>query len=344
MNRLDRYIRQTAFAELGADGQKQLGRAKVLLAGCGALGSAIAVSLVRSGVGELTIVDQDFPEIINLHRQFLYDEDNVRHKVPKAVVAVQKLSKANSQVKVIPVVTELSANNIEKLARGKDLILDGTDNLDARYVINDYCVKYGVPWIYGGIIGASGMMMVIIPGKSACLRCLFPLPPAPGLVPTCATVGVLNPAPLLIGALESIEAIKYLSGKGKPRTGLIQFDLWGENFFTTKLERNKSCPACGKKKFEFLEKKQTEYAGRLCGNDAIKVIPPKDLNLDLKALQRKLSRRGKAKYNGWIIEASIKGRRIIIFQDGRAIIDGVSEEPKAISVYHEIIGEMGGRS
>jgi len=342
MKGLERYVRQTVFSGLGIDGQKRLLRSKVLLVGCGALGSAIAVSLVRSGVGQITMVDQDFPELINLHRQFLYDEDNVQNKIPKAIVAAQKLGKANSQVKIIPVVTELSANNIEKLAKGADLILDGTDNMPARYVINDFCVKRKLPWIYGGIVGASGMMMVIKPGVTPCLRCLFQEPPKPGTIPTCAQVGVLNPAPMLIGALESIEAIKYLSGKGKNRAGLLHFDLWGEHLHVLKLNRNPECPACGRKKFEFLEKKETGYTGRLCGKNAFKVVPPKDLQLDLKALKKKLDKSGKTRFNGYILEADLEGRNLIVFADGRAIVSGAKDQKKAISVYRKYLGPKGG--
>jgi molybdopterin-synthase adenylyltransferase len=342
MKGMERYVRQTVFSGLGVDGQKRLLRSRVLLVGCGALGSAISVSLVRSGVGQITMVDQDFPELINLHRQFLYDEDNVTNKIPKAVVAAQKLGRANSQVKIIPVVTELSANNIEKLARSADLILDGTDNMPARYVINDYCVKHKLPWIYGGIVGASGMMMVIKPGETPCLRCLFPQPPKPGTIPTCAQAGVLNPAPMLIGALESIEAIKYLSGKGKTRAGLLQFDLWGEHLHILKVNRNPSCPACGRKNFEFLEKKQTAYTGRTCGENAIKVVPPKDLKLDLAALQKELGKSGKTRFNGYVLEADVRGRNLVVFADGRAIISGVKDEKKAIAVYRKYLVPKGG--
>ena len=340
MKGLERYIRQTTFSELGIDGQKELGKKKALLAGCGALGSAIGVSIVRSGIGELRIVDHDFPEIINLHRQFLYDEDNVRGKIPKAIIAAQKLGRANSQVKVIPIVTELSSNNIEELAKGVDLIMDGTDNLQTRYIINDFSIKYGVPWIYGGVIGASGMMMMVIPGKTACFRCLFPEQPPAEAIASCKTAGVLNPAPMLIAALESIEAIKYLSGKGKPRSGLLQFDLWGETLHATAIKKNPSCPACGKKKFEYLGKKQTEWTGRVCGDNAIKVVPPRNLKLNLKALGNRLRKFGKVTFNGYILEAKLTGKKIIVFADGRAIIYGTLDGEKALAVYRKYLEAM----
>jgi adenylyltransferase/sulfurtransferase len=338
MKKFDRYIRQTTFSELGVQGQRRLGQARVLLVGCGALGSAIAVSLVRSGIRELTIVDQDFPEITNLHRQFLYDEDDVRKKIPKPVAAAQKLRRANSTVKLIPRVTELTANNIEQLARGKDLILDGTDNLETRYLINDYCVKNRRPWIYGGVIGASGMMMFIFPRQTPCLRCLFPVPPTPGSLPTCASAGVLNPAPMLVGAMQAIAAIKYLSGKSF-NPGLHQFDLWAGWTSVLKLQRQPGCPACGRHKFEFLAKKPTELTARVCAENAVKIIPPRNLRLNLRSLRARLARLGRARFNGWLIEAKVRGREIIIFADGRAIIRPMADGQKAVALYHELLIE-----
>lgn len=338
MGELDRYIRQTAFRELGTEGQKKLLGSKVLLAGCGALGSAIAVSLVRSGVGFLKIIDQDVPELVNLHRQFLYDEENMIRRIPKAVVAAEKLSKANSEVKIEPVVTELCAENIEKLAEGVDLILDGTDNLQTRYLINDYCVKNQIPWIYGGVIGASGMMMVIIPGKSACLRCLFPEPPQPGQLPSCETAGVLNPAPMLIAALESIEAIKLLSQKGRTSGGIFNFDLWEFAFTTINTRQNPKCPACAQKKFEFLEKRKSDWSATLCGRNAVQITPAAGAELDLEALRKNLEAAGKVEYNGYLLEAELEGLKMVIFPDARAIIYGTTDESKARALYRRYLG------
>ncbi len=338
MTDLDRYIRQTTFPALGKEGQKKLLASKVLLVGCGALGSASAVSMVRSGIGHLIIVDQDIPELVNLHRQFLYDEENMKERIPKAIVAADKLAKMNSQVKIEPVVAELRSENIEKIAQGVNLVIDGTDNLQTRYLINDFCVKNNVPWIYGGVIGAFGMMMVIIPGKTACLRCLFPEPPAPGSLPSCETEGVLNPAPLLIAALEVMEAIKILIGSDKVKTGLTNIDLWEHTFSTVETKRNPHCPACGQNKYEFLDRKKTDWSTSLCGRNAVQLSPAEPVQLDLQSLKQRLEKIGKVSFNGYLLEADLEGLKIIIFPDGRAIISGTTDETKARSFYNRYLG------
>jgi len=338
MDELDRYIRQMTFHGLGKEGQRKLLSSKVLLVGCGALGSAAAVSMVRSGIGHLTIVDRDIPELVNLHRQFLYDEEDIKAMIPKAIVAAEKLAKMNSQVKIEPKVAELRAENIEKIAQGVHLVIDGTDNLATRYLINDFCVKNSIPWIYGGVIGASGMMMVVEPGKTACLRCLFPEPPAPGSLPSCETEGVLNPAPLLIGALESIEAIKILIGSDKVKTGLTNIDLWEHTFSTVETKRNPHCPTCGKKNFEFLNRKKTDFSTSLCGRNAVQISPAQVIDLDLQALKQRLEKLGKISFNGYLLEADLEGFKLIIFPDGRAIIQGTTDETKARSLYNRYLG------
>ncbi len=338
MEDLDRYIRQITFHGLGKEGQRKLLASKVLLVGCGALGSAAAVSMVRSGIGHLTIVDQDIPELVNLHRQFLYDEENMKERIPKAVVAAQKLSRSNSQVKIIPQVAELRPENIERIAQGVHLVIDGTDNLATRYLINDWCVKNNIPWIYGGVIGASGMMMVIEPGKTACLRCLFPEPPAAGSLPSCETEGVLNPAPMLVGALEVIEAIKIIIGSDKVKTGLTNIDLWEHTFSTIAIKRNPHCPTCGKGQFEFLEKKKTDWSTSLCGRNAVQISPAAITQLNLESIRERLQPLGKVSFNGYLLEADLEGLKLILFPDGRAIIQGTTDETKARSLYNRYLG------
>ncbi len=254
MDLWERYHRQIIFPEWGEEAQKKLAQSRAVLVGCGALGSGIAMALVRSGIGELTIVDQDLPEISNLHRQFLFDEDDVKRAEPKAIIACKKLKKANSQVKLKAVPERLDASNIEKICKGTDIIFDGTDNLLTRYIINDFAVKNQIPWIYGGVIGASGMMMPIIPQKTPCLRCLFPEPEKALKTPATAELGVMNPAPLLLSALEVIEGLKILTGRGKVFKGLFQFDLWEFKFSTIEIKILPHCPCCQKGQFEFLEK------------------------------------------------------------------------------------------
>jgi len=338
MENLERYIRQITFEELGKQGQEKLLSSKVLLVGAGALGSAIAMSIVRSGIGNLIIVDQDIPEPVNLHRQFLYDEDDIKEKIPKAIIASRKLSKMNSQCKIQPVVAELRPENIEKIATGVELIIDGTDNLQTRYLLNDFAVKNNIPWIYGAVIGASGMMMSIIPGKTACLRCVFPDPPPAGQLPSCETEGVLNPAPMLIASLEVIEAMKIIIGSDKVQTGLTNIDLWQHTFSTLETKRNPHCPACAQKKYEFLEQRKTDFSTSLCGRNAVQISPAQNANLDLQALKQRLEKIGKVIFNGYLLEAELENLKLIVFPDARAIIQGTTDETRARSLYNRYLG------
>jgi len=339
MSEFSRYLRQITFRELGEDGQKRLLSAKVLLVGCGALGSAIAISLVRAGIGFLRIVDGDIPELVNLHRQFLFDEQDVSKRIPKALVAKERLAGMNSSVKIEGVVAELYADNIEKLAKDVDLILDGTDNLETRYLINDFSVKSRIPWIYGAVIGASGMVMPIIPEKTPCLRCLFPNPPKPGEIPSCETEGVLNPAPIVVSGIEVIEAIKLLSQKAEPLKGVLGFNLWNESFSCVELKINPKCKTCQEKKFEFLEKKRTDWSTSLCGRNAVQISPAEPVELNLEELKTRLEPIGRVYYNGYLLEAELEGYRMILFPDARAIIYGTTEEAKARGIYRRYLGK-----
>ena len=240
----ERYSKQILLKDFGPEGQKKLAGASVLIVGCGALGSVQSQLLVRAGVGHLRIVDRDVPELGNLHRQILFDEDDVKARSPKANVANRKLPKANSTVVLDTKVMEVTADNIDGLIADVDLVLDATDNFETRYVINDACISHKKPWIYGGVIATSGMSMTVIPGRGPCLRCLFPQPPAPGTVPTMETEGVLSTAPVTVAALEVTEAIKLLIGAA-PREGLLMIDVWTGTFQTVPVLRDEDCPACG---------------------------------------------------------------------------------------------------
>jgi adenylyltransferase/sulfurtransferase len=250
---LARYTRQVIFAGIGEEGQRRLLKARAVVVGCGALGTAIANHLARAGVGELAVVDRDAIELHNLHRQSLFDEEDVRRGLSKAAAAGEKLRRINSGIRVEAQVMDVRRNNIESLIAGADVVLDGTDNFATRYLINDACLKHRIPWIYGGILGASGMTMTILPGRTPCLRCLFAEPPPPGAVPNCADAGTVGPAVAAIGSLQAAEAMKLITGQGKLNEGLITVDLW-ENRFTTLAvpERTPGCPACDRGIYEFL--------------------------------------------------------------------------------------------
>src|SRR5436309_13400590 len=224
---LDRYSRQVRFHGMGEDGQRRLLQARVTLCGCGALGTVLANALVRAGVGHLRLIDRDFIETNNLQRQVLFDEHDVAANLPKAEAAARKLAAINSSVHVEPVVTDIDRTNIVELVKDADLILDGTDNFEIRYLINDAAVKLNKPWVYGGCLGSHGQTMTILPGQTPCLRCVFEAAPAPGEAGTCETAGVLGPVVNIIASVQAAEALKVLTGRlDRVSRELLYFDVW----------------------------------------------------------------------------------------------------------------------
>ncbi len=253
---LERYVRQMVFPDLGEEGQHELLTASVALIGCGGLGSHIANNLVRAGVGRIKIVDRDYVELNNLQRQVLFDEQDAAQSSPKAVAAAQELETINSQVRIKPLVADVGAANVEDIIGDVDLVLDGCDNLQTRYLINDACVKHDIPWIYGGTVASYGMTMNILPHQTPCLRCIFPEMPLPGATPTCVTAGILISIVAIIAAIQCSEALKLLTGRGQLNEGLIHIDVWENSFEVFSVERLKeTCPACAQGRYEFLEAK-----------------------------------------------------------------------------------------
>src|SRR5437867_6100318 len=250
-----RYSRQVLFEEIGAEGQARLMASKAVLVGCGALGTVQASLLVRAGVGTLRIIDRDVVEESNLQRQILFDEEDVRALLPKAVAAERKLRATNSLVRVEGVVDDLNAGTIGRLLDGFDLILDATDNFDARFLLNDYAVKSGRPWIYGACVGSYGLTFPILPGETACLRCVFESAPPPGLSPTCDTAGVLGPIVGIIASLQTAEAMKILTGRPERVSRKMAFlDVWeGRQDLVDLPPRDPDCPCCARREFSYLE-------------------------------------------------------------------------------------------
>ena len=275
---LDRYSRQVRFPQLGEEGQRALLASRVALCGCGALGTVLANHLARAGVGSIRVIDRDFIETHNLQRQILFDEQDVADNLPKAEAAARKMRAINSTITVEPVVTDLDHTNILELVGDADLILDGTDNFETRYLINDAAVKLGKPWIYGGVIGSEGQTMTIIPGKTPCLRCLIETAPPPGMTPTCETAGVLGPAVAVIASFEAVEAIKLLSGRHEAlNPHLIMVDVWDWTFRQLKVANllgKVDCPCCRQRKFEWLDGSQGSHTTTLCGRNAVQVAAP----------------------------------------------------------------------
>lgn len=335
----DRYSRQTLLPEIGHDGQKTLLSATVAVVGCGALGTVIANGLTRAGVGHVKIVDRDFIELSNLQRQTLFDEQDIAQGLPKAVAAAEKLRRINSEIYVEHVVSDVNPFNVEQILSDVDLVLDGTDNFEARYLINDACLKHGLPWIYGAVIATHGVTMSIVPQRTACLRCLLREQPPPGTVPTCDTVGVLGAAAGVIGALEVTQALKLLLGSGQEYWNhLIQVDLWTAEWLYVEVERDPGCPACGQGQYEFLEAKEGTFVTSLCGREAVQVSVRGDARLSLPQLAERLASSGQVRFNPYMLRCEVEGYDIAVFPNGRAIINGTADETVARSIYAKYIG------
>jgi molybdopterin-synthase adenylyltransferase len=339
---LDRYSRQIRFPQLGEAGQKALLNSRVTLCGCGALGTVLANHLARAGVGMIRIIDRDFIETHNLQRQILFDEDDVASNLPKAEAAARKIRAINSTITVEPVVTDLDHTNILELVGDADLILDGTDNFETRYLINDAAVKLDKPWIYGGVIGSEGQTMTIVPGKTPCLRCLIETAPPPGMTPTCETAGVLGPAVAVIASFEAIEAIKLLAGKYDAlNTHLIMVDVWDWTFRQLKvagLVGKVDCPCCVRKNFEWLEGAMGSHTTTLCGRNAVQVAVRRGEPLDFRELAGRLNGISDVRHNAYMLRFATDGFEFTVFPDGRAIIKGTNDVTKARTLYAQYVG------
>lgn len=334
---LERYSRQVLFSGIGEKGQERIIASTALIVGCGALGSNIANLLVRGGVGTVKIVDRDFVELSNLQRQVLFDELDAEKRLPKAVAAVNKLGKINSGVHLEPIVRDLNIRNIESLINNVDVVLDATDNLETRYLINDACIKHGIPWVYGGVIGATGMTMDIIPGKTACLRCLAETPPAPGTAPTCETEGVVGGIPAIIASIEATEAFKIMVGHDPVGGHMIHIDLWENEYNRFQVKPHPECPACSKKQFDFLSGQLGADVFSLCGRNAVQISGRQD-SLDLEQLGARLALLGEVSNNGFFLTFIVDDYELMIFPESRVIIKGTSDETVARSLFAKYVG------
>ncbi|GCF11297.1 ThiF family adenylyltransferase [Dictyobacter arantiisoli] len=337
---LDRYSRQTLFGPIGKEGQEQLRTARVSIIGCGALGTVLANNLCRAGVGHLVIADRDYIELNNLQRQILFDEDDVAQHMPKAIAAANRLRRINSEVTIEPLVEDITADGIESLVQGSDLILDATDNFETRYIINDACVKYQRPWVYSGVIAAYGVTMNILPGQTACLRCVFPELPPPGSTPTCDTAGVLNGIVGAITGMASTEALKILLKSEQISHAMRWLDLWENSYESLEIPRQPSCPTCGEHQYTFLEN-ASHASASLCGRNAVQVRNPNRIQgqqLNFAELSQRLQPVGTVNYNAYLLRFLVDGYDITLFPDARAIIKGTDDEQVARSVYARYIG------
>lgn len=335
----ERYSRQILFAPVGEAGQQKLLAASAVLVGCGALGSAVADLLVRAGLGRLRIVDRDFVESSNLQRQTLFDEADARDALPKAVAAERKLRSVNSGVTVEGVVADLTPQNAEELLGGFALLLDGTDNFETRFLMNDFAVRVGVPWIYAAVVASYGLTMAIRPGVGPCLACLVEARPGLGNEETCDTIGVLNSAVAVIAALEAAAAVRFLVGAESEHgtARLISCDVWEGRFHSFRVPRNEDCVVCVRHQFRHLAGKAQPHV-TMCGRDSVQ-IHERSRRLDLSALSKRLA--GVAagvRSNDFLLQFRVPPYELTVFADGRAIIKGTRDPAVARSLYARYIG------
>lgn len=349
-----RYQKQMLFSGIGQDGQQQLQQSKVLLVGCGALGCVLADSLTRAGVGHIRIVDRDFVELTNLQRQILFTEDDVQDHLPKAIAAANRLCRVNSSIVVEPIVADVDFTNILSFAAGMDLILDGTDNFEIRYLINDVSLETGIPWIFTGCTGSHGQMMPVFPGHSACLRCLMQTPPPPGSTETCDTAGVLGPAIQVIASLQAAMALRILSGKSPGDNGspggtpgvplkLTIVDVWDLTFRQidiSRLRESTECPACHGGERLWLEGRESAGSTVLCGRNAVQVAPSQKTTLSLKELAGRLASSGTVTSNPFLVRVNLfdADLELTVFPDGRAIVKGTEDRAVARAAYSRYVG------
>lgn len=339
---LARYARQMIYPAIGEAGQRQLATSRALVCGCGALGSMIANTLARSGVGKLRIVDRDFLELNNLQRQFLYDEEDVRSGLPKAIAAAEKLRRINSEIEIEPHVADVSPANVLELCSDVDVIVDGTDNFETRFLLNDAAVKLGKPWIYGGCIGAEGQSLTIFPGETPCLRCLMSEAPPPGSSPTCDTAGIFAPIIGVIASIEAMEAIKILSGnRAAASQYLTVVDLWDNSTRRVRLESLREtggCETCGQKQFPWLAGERGSHTAVLCGRNAVQLSSAASETISLASLAEKLAPLGRVTRNPYLLRFAVDDYQFTIFPDGRAIIGGTDDIATAKTLYARYIG------
>ena len=335
-----RYSRQELFAGLGREGQERIRRARVLVVGAGALGSALAEMMTRAGVAALTLVDRDYVEASNLQRQSLYDESDAARALPKAIAAEAKLRAINSDVEVRGLVADLAADNAPGILRGHGLVLDGTDNFETRFLVNDLCVREGIPWVYGACVGAYGLALAVRPRVSPCLRCVLEERPEPGSGPTCDTAGVIAPIVHVVAGIQGGEALKLIAERHDALfPGVVTVDLWSGLFSVMDLrDRKPSCPACTLGCFEHAQAIGAGPSTVLCGRDAVQVRPAPGSTLDLAALAERLSAAGPVQRNEHLLRFAAPTAELVVFRDGRAIVKGVKDAAEARSLYARYVG------
>ena len=335
----DRYSRQILFSAIGEAGQKKIRASQVVLIGCGALGTVSSEMLTRAGVGKLTLIVRDFVEESNLQRQSLFTEQDADRGLPKAAAAQKALRAINSEVEIRGVIEDVTWQNIDKLCQRCDLIVDGTDNFETRFLINDLAVKREIPWIYGACVGSYGVAFAFQPEISACLQCLFEHPTEVGTTETCDTAGILASVVHVIAAFQVAQGMKLLVGES-PAQEILQIDVWTgiwQTIAATKA-RSSECRCCGQHQFRFLEGQENAQLTRLCGRNAVQICPPRPTRSDFQEISKRLDKSAQIDLNEFLMKIRVDGYEIALFSDGRSIIRGTNDFTEARAVYAKYIG------
>jgi len=347
---LDRFKRQVAYAPVGSEGQRRLAKAKIAVCGLGALGSTIAERLVRCGVGTVHLIDRDWVELDNLPRQALYTLHDAEYHAPKSIAAANRLAEIDPSVQLHPHVCDITHRNIQSLLTGVDLVLDGTDNFEVRYLINDACVSMDIPWVHGGIVGASGQAMLVEPGRTACFRCLLPDPPPVEGMQTCDSAGVLGPAVGVVASWQALLGLKWLVSNDGPHQREVEhasertpatltvFELWAGETRNVQVVQDSQCVCCGKREFPFLSGLHCSDAKVLCGKNAVQITVPSDRKLDLASLAKRLRPEGGVIETPFLLRFTFEKFTISVFADGRGIVSGTENPDEARKIYQRWIG------
>ena len=332
-----RFERQVRFEGLGEDGQARLAASRVAVVGCGALGGVLAQTLTRAGVGTLVLIDRDVVEESNLHRQVLFEDRHAEQRTAKVEAALETLQRIGGPTVFETHLTHLSSENVLELTAGCDLILDGTDNLATRYLLNDVAVRESIPWVYAGVVGSGGVVMPIPAGGAPCLRCIFPEPPQPGVLPTCDTAGVLPPA---VGAIASLQAglgLRFLASEA-PEPSLVEIDVWYGDTRRVNTRKDPNCPTCAQREFSYLEAERPDATEVFCGRNAVQVRGD-GATPDFDALERNLSGAVSAlKRAGSFLRFQLERESVTVFPDGRALIEGTEDPERALALYDRYVG------
>ena len=332
-----RNHRQEIFFAIGREGQQKLASGRVCIIGIGALGASVASMLAGAGVGFLRLVDRDIVEVTNLQRQMLFTEADAQDQTPKAEAARARLTQINSEIEIDARIVDMNPYNVEKLIGDVDVVVDGLDNLESRYLLNEACDKLGIPYVYGGVVGSGGMVMNVLPGDGPCLECLLGPLPEEGTYDTCDTVGVISPITNMVASYEAAEAMKILTGSDSLLHQAISLDAWDSYTEFFDVDKDPECPVCGRHRYARLEKRQKTYSAALCGHDAYQITPEDDGSFDYDGTVERLSAEGRTEKKKFFTTFVCDDADLKLFPDGRAIINKVKSGEEAQEVFRKYI-------